>query len=406
MNKTIDEIRADFPILSQTINGKPLVYFDNGATSQKPQVVIDAIKNYYCQYNSNVHRGVHHLSQVATQKYEQSRDVIQQFIGAQNREEVIFTKGTTDAINIVAFSWGRNFLNPGDEVIISTMEHHSNIVPWQIICDQQKAKLVVADINYDGELVLEALKNKINSRTKIIALTHVSNTLGTINPIKEIISYARGKGIPVLVDAAQSVPHMKIDVLDLDCDFLTFSGHKLFAPTGIGILYAKRKWLNEMSPYQGGGDMIKQVSFTETTYNDPPHKFEAGTPNISGAIALSSAIGYVLSVGYDFIEAQEEQLLRYATKKLQEIDGVEIIGNSAKKASVISFVLKPTHPFDVGTILDQLGIAIRTGHHCTQPLMDYYDIPGTARVSFCFYNTIEEVDLFIEGLKKVKSMLC
>lgn len=405
MNNSIDQIRKDFPILNQKVNGKPLIYFDNGATTQKPTVVIDAINQYYKDFNANVHRGVHHLSQVSTEKYENSRDIVQKFIGAGAREEIIFTKGTTDSINIVASSWANKFLNENDEIIISTMEHHSNIVPWQMVCQQKNAKLIVAEINHQGELILENLKNQINSRTKLISLTHISNTLGTINPIKEIIGFAKAKGIFVLIDAAQSVAHMKVDVKDLDCDFLAFSGHKLFGPTGTGVLYAKRKWLDAMSPYQGGGDMIKEVTFEKTTYNDPPYKFEAGTPNISGVIGMATAINYIQKIGYAFIQHQEQELLNFATDEIRKIEGIEIIGTATNKASVISFLLNGTHPFDVGTILDQLGIAIRTGHHCTQPLMNYYNIPGTARISFSFYNSLQEVKVFIEAMKKVKLML-
>ena len=405
MNNSIEQIRNDFPILNQKVNGKPLIYFDNGATTQKPSVVMDAISQYYNEINSNVHRGVHHLSQVSTERYEHSRDIVQQFIGAKSREEIVFSKGTTDAINIVASSWATEFLNEDDEIIISTMEHHSNIVPWQMACKKKKAKLIVAPINNQGELLLDKLKEKVNNRTKLISITHISNTLGTINPIEKIIAFAKSKGIAVLIDAAQSVAHMKIDVKELDCDFLVFSGHKLFGPTGTGVLYAKKKWLDQMPPYQGGGDMIKEVSFEKTTYNDPPHKFEAGTPNISGIIGLATAIEYVQNLGFKFIQQQEQDLLSFATNEMNKIDEIEIIGTASNKASVISFLVKGTHPFDVGTILDQLGVAIRTGHHCTQPLMNFYKIPGTARVSFSFYNTIDEMKYFIKALKKVISML-
>jgi cysteine desulfurase / selenocysteine lyase len=405
MNNSIEQIRKDFPILNQKVNGKPLIYFDNGATTQKPSVVMDTISQYYNEINSNVHRGVHHLSQVSTERYEHSRDVVQQFIGAKSREEIVFSKGTTDAINIIASSWTTAFLNEGDEIIISTMEHHSNIVPWQMACQKKNAKLIVAPINNQGELLLDKLKEKVNNRTKLISITHISNTLGTINPIEEIITFAKSKGIAVLIDAAQSVAHMKIDVKELDCDFLVFSGHKLFGPTGTGVLYAKKKWLDQMPPYQGGGDMIKEVSFEKTTYNEPPHKFEAGTPNISGVIGMASAIEYVQNLGFKFIQQQEQELLSFATNEMSKIDEIEIIGTANHKASVISFLVKGTHPFDVGTILDQLGIAIRTGHHCTQPLMNFYKIPGTARVSFSFYNSIEEIKHFIKALKKVISML-
>ena len=405
MNNSIEQIRNDFPILNQKVNGKPLIYFDNGATTQKPKVVMGAISQYYNEINSNVHRGVHHLSQVSTERYEHSRDVVQQFIGAKSREEIVFSKGTTDAINIVSSSWTTAFLNEDDEIIISTMEHHSNIVPWQMACQKKKAKLIVAPINNQGELLLDKLKEKVNNRTKLISITHISNTLGTINPIEEIIAFAKSKGIAVLIDAAQSVAHMKIDVKELDCDFLVFSGHKLFGPTGTGVLYAKKKWLDQMPPYQGGGDMIKEVSFEKTTYNDPPHKFEAGTPNISGIIGLATAIEYVQNLGFKFIQQQEQELLSFATNEMNKIDEIEIIGTASSKASVISFLVKGTHPFDVGTILDQLGVAIRTGHHCTQPLMNFYSIPGTARVSFSFYNTIDEIKYFIKALKKVILML-
>ncbi|MBG16705.1 MAG: cysteine desulfurase CsdA [Crocinitomicaceae bacterium] len=405
MNELIDKVRNDFPTLSTTVNGKPLIYFDNGATSQKPSVVIDAVSNYYRFSNSNVHRGVHYLSQQATQQYEQSRDIIQEFIGAENREEIVFTKGTTDAINIVAFSWANKYVQKGDEILITTMEHHSNIVPWQMVCEKKQANLVVADVNSVGEIQMDDLKRKIGNKTKLISITHVSNTLGTINPVKEIIELARVNNIPVLLDAAQSVPHISLDVKELDCDFLAFSGHKLFGPTGIGVLYAKRKWLEEMDPYQGGGDMIKEVTFKKTTYNSPPHKFEAGTPNIAGVIGLATAIKYVQNIGFSFIEKQEKQLLEYATNEMLKVDGLKIIGCSANKAGVISFLIKDIHPFDLGTLLDQQGIAIRTGHHCTQPLMDYYKIPGTARASFSFYNTIKEIDEFVLALQKAKQML-
>ncbi len=405
MNELIDKVRNDFPTLSTTVNGKPLIYFDNGATSQKPSVVIDAVSNYYRFSNSNVHRGVHYLSQQATQQYEQSRDIIQEFIGAENREEIVFTKGTTDAINIVAFSWANKYVQKGDEILITTMEHHSNIVPWQMVCEKKQANLVVADVNSVGEIQMDDLKRKIGNKTKLISITHVSNTLGTINPVKEIIELARVNNIPVLLDAAQSVPHMSLDVKELDCDFLAFSGHKLFGPTGIGVLYAKRKWLEEMDPYQGGGDMIKEVTFKKTTYNSPPQKFEAGTPNIAGVIGLATAIKYVQNIGFSFIEKQEKQLLEYATNEMLKVDGLKIIGCSANKAGVISFLIKDIHPFDLGTLLDQQGIAIRTGHHCTQPLMDYYKIPGTARASFSFYNTIKEIDEFVLALQKAKQML-
>ncbi len=405
MNNSIDKVREDFPTLSTKVNAKPLIYFDNGATSQKPSVVIDAVSNYYRFSNSNVHRGVHYLSQKATEQYEQSRDLLKDFLGAETREQIVFTKGTTDAINLVANSWAEKHIQKGDEILITTMEHHSNIVPWQMICEKKQAVLVVADVNQIGEIVMDDFKAKVGSKTKLISVSHVSNTLGTVNPVNQIIELAKKRNIPVFVDAAQSIPHMPVDVKDLDCDFLAFSGHKLFGPTGIGVLYAKMKWLNEMSPYQGGGDMIKEVTFEKTTYNEPPLKFEAGTPNIAGAIGLAAAVKYVNKLGFPFIEQQESRLLQYATKELLKIDGLRLIGSSENKAAVISFLIGDIHPFDVGTLLDQLGIAIRTGHHCTQPLMDYYKIPGTARATFSFYNTIEEIDEFVNALKKAKKML-
>ena len=405
MNNSIDKVREDFPTLSTKVNAKPLIYFDNGATSQKPSVVIDAVSNYYRFSNSNVHRGVHYLSQKATEQYEQSRDLLKDFLGAETREQIVFTKGTTDAINLVANSWAEKHIQKGDEILITTMEHHSNIVPWQMICEKKQAVLVVADVNQIGEIVMDDFKAKVGSKTKLISVSHVSNTLGTVNPVNQIIELAKKRNIPVFVDAAQSIPHMPVDVKDLDCDFLAFSGHKLFGPTGIGVLYAKMKWLNEMSPYQGGGDMIKEVTFKKTTYNEPPLKFEAGTPNIAGAIGLAAAVKYVNKLGFPFIEQQESRLLQYATKELLKIDGLRLIGSSENKAAVISFLIGDIHPFDVGTLLDQLGIAIRTGHHCTQPLMDHYKIPGTARATFSFYNTIEEIDEFVNALKKAKKML-
>ena len=405
MNNSIDKVREDFPTLSTKVNAKPLIYFDNGATSQKPSVVIDAVSNYYRFSNSNVHRGVHYLSQKATEQYEQSRDLLKDFLGAETREQIVFTKGTTDAINLVANSWAEKHIQKGDEILITTMEHHSNIVPWQMICEKKQAVLVVADVNQVGEIVMDDFKAKVGSKTKLISVSHVSNTLGTVNPVNQIIEFAKKRNIPVFVDAAQSIPHMPVDVKDLDCDFLAFSGHKLFGPTGIGVLYAKMKWLNEMLPYQGGGDMIKEVTFKKTTYNEPPLKFEAGTPNIAGAIGLAAAVKYVNKLGFPFIEQQESRLLQYATKELLKIDGLRLIGSSENKAAVISFLIGDIHPFDVGTLLDQLGIAIRTGHHCTQPLMDHYKIPGTARATFSFYNTIEEIDEFVNALKKAKKML-
>ena len=403
--KTIAEIRNDFPILNSKVRGKDLVYLDNGATAQKPTKVIDAINTYYKDYNSNIHRGVHHLSQVATTAYEEAREKLRGFINAPKLEEVIFTKGTTESINIVASCFGRNSLNKGDEVIISAMEHHSNIVPWQMICDEREAVLKVISINNKGELLMEEYKNLLSDKTKLVAVIHISNTLGTINPVKEIIDLAHQKGALVLIDGAQSVPHIKVNVQDLDCDFYAFSGHKMFGPTGVGILYGKSEYLNAMPPYQGGGDMIKEVTFEKTTYNCLPHKFEAGTPNIVGGIGLGVAVDYMQEVGIDLIHSREEELLTYATEKILQIEGVTIIGEAEDKASVLSFVVKGLHPFDVGTLLDQLGIAVRTGHHCTQPLMNFFEIPGTIRASFAFYNTKEEVDKLISGLERALSML-
>jgi cysteine desulfurase/selenocysteine lyase len=403
--KSLQEIRNDFPILSRKVHSKPLVYLDNGATGQKPMCVIDCISEYYKTYNSNIHRGVHHLSQVATSAYEEGREVLQKFINAEHAHEVIFTKGTTDGINLVASCFGRKFLKEGDEVIISTMEHHSNIVPWQMICEQTGAVLKVIPINQDGDLEMEAFQSMLSKKTKIIAVTHISNTLGTINPIDKIISEGHKVGAKILIDAAQSVPHTAVDVQQMDCDFLVFSGHKMFGPTGSGILYGKEEVLNAMPPYQGGGDMIKEVTFEKTTYNTLPHKFEAGTPNIADGIALAKAAEYILSIGYDFIGKHEAELLIYGTTELKKIDGLRIVGEAKNKASVISFLIDGIHPFDLGTILDQLGIAIRTGHHCTQPLMDFFKIPGTARASFAFYNTKEEIDVLVKGIERAVGML-
>ena len=398
-------LRNDFPILSEKVHGKPLVYFDNAATSQKPLCVIEGIKQYYESYNSNVHRGVHDLSQKATLAYENSRKTVQRFLNAKTSDEIVFTKGTTDAINIVANAWGINHLKKGDEIIISTMEHHSNIVPWQMVCEKTGAELVVSPINQDGELLISEFKHRLNSRTKLVAITHVSNTLGTINPIEQIIEEARKYDVKILIDAAQSAPHFALDMQKIDCDFLAFSGHKILAPTGIGVLYVKMDNYNEMTPFIGGGDMIKEVTFEKTTYNDPPLFLEAGTPNISGAIALDIALNYILKIGLENIAKQESDLLAYATEEIKMIDVVQIIGKAKKKTSVLSFLLDNVHPFDVGTLLDQMGIAIRTGHHCTQPLMDFYQIPGTARASFAFYNSMEEVDYFISSLKKTIKLL-
>ncbi|MBX2869194.1 MAG: cysteine desulfurase [Acidiferrobacterales bacterium] len=398
-------VRNDFPILDTEVNGRPLIYLDNGATAQKPQSVIDVIDRYYSEQNANIHRGVHQLSQLATQAYENARETIQHFLGARHSYEVLFTKGTTDGINLVASSWGRQNLNPGDEVIISTMEHHSNIVPWQMICEEKGAILKVIPIHDSGELDMAAFDSLLSDRTKMVATVHVSNSLGTINPVDEIICKAHSAGALVLLDGAQSVPHMRVNVTALDVDFYTFSGHKIFGPTGVGVLYGKEDLLNAMPPYQGGGDMIEKVTFEKTTYNTLPHKFEAGTPNIVGGIGLAAAIDYVSQFDPSSLAAHEQDLLDYATATLSEVPGVRIIGTAEKKASVISFVVDGLHPFDVGTLLDQQGIAVRTGHHCTQPLMDRYGIPGTIRASFAIYNNRSDVDVFVAALGKAVDML-
>jgi cysteine desulfurase / selenocysteine lyase len=401
----IKKVRQDFPILSREVYGKPLVYFDNAASSQKPSKVIDAISHYYEHEHSNIHRGVHHLSSEATEKYEEARKTIQRFINAEHSHEVIFTKGTTDSINLVAYSFGNKFLSEGDEVIVSTLEHHSNIVPWQMICEARGAKLKVIPINDEGELLLDEYRNLLSDKTKIVAVGHVSNALGTINPVKEIIAIAKKMRIPVLLDGAQAIPHLAVDVQELDCDFYAFSAHKIFGPTGVGILYGKEILLKTIPPYQGGGEMIDTVTFEKTTYNELPHKFEAGTPNMAGVIGLKAAIDYVNEIGINNIAIAEHQLLEYATEQISAINGVRLIGTAKEKASVLSFLVNDVHPYDIGTILDRLGVAVRTGHHCAEPLMNRLSIPGTVRASFAFYNTKEEVDVFINALKKAVSML-
>jgi cysteine desulfurase / selenocysteine lyase len=400
-----EKIRADFPILKTKVNKQPLVYLDNGATSQKPQKVIDAISNYYLTQNSNVHRGVHYLSQLATDEYEKARKKVATYINAEKDFEVIFTKGTTDGINLVSASFGKKHLHAGDEILISTMEHHSNIVPWQMLCEEKGAVLKVVPIHQNGELNLEALENLLSPKTKLLAITHVSNTLGTINPVEKIIELAHKNGTYVLIDGAQSIQHISIDVQKLDCDFFTFSGHKLFGPTGIGILYGKENILNELPPYQGGGDMIKNVTFEKTTYNELPFKFEAGTPNIEGAIGLGAAIDYVNNVGLENILMQEEELLHYCTQALASIPKVKIIGTALHKSAVVSFVVEGCHPFDIGTLLDKMGVAVRTGHHCTQPLMEFYKIPGTIRASMAFYNNKADIDKLKSSLEKAIEMM-
>ncbi|NDP25848.1 MAG: cysteine desulfurase [Flavobacterium sp.] len=400
----INKIRADFPILSRTVNGKPLVYFDNGATNQKPQIVIDAIAKYYQEINANIHRGVHTLSQLATDAYEVSRGKIQNHIHAKFAHEVIFTSGTTHGINAVANGFA-SLLQAGDEVLVSAMEHHSNIVPWQMLCEKTGAILKVIPMNENGELILSEFDKLLSDKTKVVTVNHISNALGTINPIKYIIDKAHEFGAAILIDGAQAVPHLKPDVQELDCDFYVFSGHKMCGPTGTGILYGKEDWLNKLPPYQGGGEMIKEVTFKKTTYADLPHKFEAGTPNIAGGIVLGTAVDYLNSVGFENIQQQETELVEYATKRLLEIEGLKIFGTAKEKTSVISFNVGEIHPYDIGTIIDKLGIAVRTGHHCTQPIMDYFKIPGTIRASFSFYNTKEEIDVMVEAVKKAQLML-
>jgi cysteine desulfurase/selenocysteine lyase len=401
---SVREIRQDFPALRQTIYGKNLIYFDNGATSQKPQPVLDAINQYYSKNNANIHRGVHFMSQQATSGYETSRRYIQTFINAEKPEEVIFTKGTTDGINLVASSYGE-LLSKGDEILISAMEHHSNIVPWQMLCERKGLVLKVIPINSRGELKMDAFDELLSEKTKLVAVTHISNTLGTINPVKEIVGKAHAVGAKVLIDGAQSIQHTKIDVQDLDCDFFVFSGHKVFGPTGIGVLYGKEDLLDRMPPYQGGGDMIAKVTFERTTYNELPFKFEAGTPHIAGGICLGTALQYLDQFSIADIENYERDLADYAQDMMSTFEEVKIIGTAKNKTSVVSFVVDGIHPFDIGTLLDKQGIAVRTGHHCTQPLMDIYKIPGTIRASFAFYNTREEIDTFIAAVEKSISML-
>ena len=400
----MDTIRADFPILQQKVYDKPYVYLDNGATTQKPKVVIEAVKNFYEQTNSNIHRGVHLLSEKSTEQYEQARNTVAEFIHANSSNEIIFTKGTTDSINLVAFSFGEKYIAANDEIIVSEMEHHSNIVPWQMLCDRKQAKLKVLPFDDNGELCVEQLDELISERTKLIALTHVSNSLGTVNPIAEIVKIAHAKGVKVLVDGAQAIQHTTIDVQALDCDFYVFSGHKIYAETGIGVLYGKEDLLNEMPPYQGGGDMIKEVTFEKTTYSDLPLKFEAGTNNYVAAISLGEAIKYVQAIGMKAIAAHENELMQYASHKLGTIDGLRIYGTAANKVSVISFLVNNIHHYDMGMMLDKMGIAVRTGSHCTQPVMAHFDITGTVRASFAFYNTKEEIDRLYDGIIRIKKI--
>jgi cysteine desulfurase/selenocysteine lyase len=400
----VREIREQFPALRQLIYNKNLIYFDNGATSQKPQVVLDAINKYYSKDNANIHRGVHYMSQKATTEYEASRRIIQQYINAKSSDEIIFTKGTTDGINLVAFSYGE-LLSPGDEILISAMEHHSNIVPWQMLCQRKNLVLRIAPINKKGELISEEFDKLLNAKTRLVAITHISNTLGTINPVKELIQKAHAVGAKVLIDGAQSIQHMTIDVRELDCDFFVFSGHKVFGPTGIGVLYGKEDLLDKMPPYQGGGDMIARVTFERTTYNELPFKFEAGTPHIAGGICLGESFKFLASLDMKAIQSYEKELTEYAEDLIDTFEGMRIIGEAKNKTSVVSFIMDGIHPFDMGTLLDKQGIAVRTGHHCTQPLMDFFSISGTVRASFAFYNTRQEIDTFIEALEKSIQML-
>ncbi|MDR0371814.1 MAG: cysteine desulfurase [Prevotellaceae bacterium] len=403
--KDIRKIRADFPILSQKIYDRELIYFDNAATTQKPEIVVKKIENGYFRYNANIHRGVHYLSQMATDAHEDARQTVANFIKADKKEDIIFTRGTTEAINLVAFSFGEAFCWAGDEIVLSVMEHHSNIVPWQMLCKRKAMKLRVIPIDENGKLYLDEYEAMLNERTKLIAITHVSNVLGTINPVEQIIEIAHRHDIPVLVDGAQAVPHIAVDVKKLDADFYVFSGHKVYGPTGVGVLYGKEKWLERMPPYQGGGEMIATVSFEKTTYNELPFKFEAGTPDYIGSVAFAEALEYVEKIGIKSIADYENRLTEYALERLKIIRNIRIIGNTGQRTSVLSFMIGDIHPYDIGILLDKLGIAVRTGHHCAQPLMDYFNIPGTVRTSFAFYNTKEEIDTFVAALQKVVDML-
>lgn len=404
MGLDVAAIRADFPILQRAVNGQPLVYFDNAATSQTPQQVIDVITDYYHNYNANIHRGVHTLSQEATDKYELARKTLQKHFNVKHAHEVLFTSGTTHSINLVAFGFG-TLLSPGDEVIVSALEHHSNIVPWQMMCERSGAQLKVILMTEEGSLDMTAYAKLLNKKTRLVFVNHVSNALGTVNPIKDIIDQAHGVGAAVLVDGAQACPHIKPDLQALDVDFYTVSAHKLCGPTGVGMLYGKEDWLNKLPPYQGGGEMIAEVTFEKTTYAELPHKFEAGTPNIAGGIAFGAAIDYMNGVGFEHIAQYEADLLNHATLALQQIEGLRIYGEASEKTAVISFNVEGIHPYDIGTLLDKMGIAVRTGHHCAQPIMDYYKIPGTVRASFAFYNTKEEIDTMVSGLKRAVEML-
>ena len=402
--KTISEIRSDFPILGRLIYGKPLVYLDNGATAQKPQCVIDAVNEILTFYNGNVHRGVHYLSDMSSEAYENARQKVASFINAEKKEEIIFTSGTTGSINALAFSFGERYITEGDEIIVSHLEHHANIVPWQMLCERKGALLKVIPIRKNGEIIIEEYYRLLSPKTKLVSVAQVSNALGTILPVSEIIEAAHSLNIPVIIDGAQGIQHGTVDVKVMDCDFYVFSGHKIYGPTGIGILYGKEKWLEELPPYQGGGDMVDKVTFEKTTYNQLPFKFEAGTMNYTGAAGLGAALDYVTSLGREQIAARENELLRYATKRLTAIDGLRIFGTSRNKISIISFLINGIHQYDTGMILDKMGIAVRTGTHCAQPVMDYYRIDGTVRASFCFYNTTEEIDALVAGIERIKSM--
>jgi cysteine desulfurase / selenocysteine lyase len=400
----IQAVRSDFPILSRNIYGKPLIYFDNAATTQKPKAVIDAISNYYLNDNANVHRGVHYLSQHATAAFEDVRGKVADFVHAGSASEIVFTRGATEAINLVAWAYGETFLGEGDEIIVSELEHHSNIVPWQVACERKKATLKVVGVTPEGEIDLEMLERLISRRTKMVAVSHISNTLGTINPVAEIVNMAHASNVPVFIDGAQGLSHGPVNVQELGCDFYAFSAHKMYGPMGIGGLYGKRSWLEAMQPYQLGGEMIDRVTFEKTTFNEIPYKFEAGTPNVADVMGLAAAIDYLNMLGWDFITARENDLLQYATTRLQQVEGVKIIGNAAHKAAIVSFLIEGIHYFDAGTILDHLGIAVRTGSHCTQPLMDSIGINGTLRASMAFYNTRHEIDVLIDGLNRVKAL--
>ena len=397
----VEAIRRDFPVLQRQVHGRPLIYLDNAATSQKPQSVIDALEGFYRRYNSNVHRGMHQLSTEATEAYEAARKTVQRFIGAADHRQIVFVRGATEAINLVATSFAGRLVGEGDEVLLTTMEHHSNIVPWQLLCEQKGARLRVVPINDRGELQLDEFEALLNERTRIVSVVHISNALGTVNPVAAMVEMAHRRGVPVLVDGAQSVPHTAVDVQRLDCDFYAFSGHKMLGPTGIGVLYGRAKLLEQMAPYQGGGEMIRSVSFEKTTYKDPPARFEAGTPNIAGAVGLAAAIDYVQSIGIDRIESRERQLLEEATARLKAIGRLRLIGTAGQKAAVLSFVLEKVHPHDVATILDQQSIAVRAGHHCAQPVMERFGVPATVRASLAFYNTSEEIDALVRGIEKV-----